>query len=97
MEMREEKMRRRNQNGSAHIGVIVVVILVLVGVGFVFWRVQNEATDSGTNTTETNQPQETVTDDPIENEADLDEATTELEQTDIDSELDVSEIDEVIQ
>lgn len=90
-------MRKHSQNGSAHLGVIVVVILVLVGVGFVFWRVQNEASDNTADTTETTQSSETVADDPIENEADLDEAATELEQTDIDTELDVSEIDEVIQ
>lgn len=81
-----------NQAGAAHVGVIIVVILVLVAVGFVFWRVQDEATQEP----EPQTTSEVEQDDAIESEADLLEVEEELNATDIDGELDVDELDAVI-
>ncbi len=86
-------MRKFDQNGVAHIGLIVVIILVLVGVGFVFWRVQNQASES----TEPAPTAEVQSDDSIDDEADLADVEEELNQTDIDADLDVSELDAIIE
>lgn len=86
-------MRKFDQNGVAHLGLIIVIILVLVGVGFVFWRVQDQASDS----TEPATTAEVQTDEAIEDEAGLADAEEELNQADIDADLDVSELDAVIE
>gem|GEM_PF-1425500 len=86
-------MSKFDQSGVAHFGLIIVIILVLVGVGFVFWRVQDQASDNSEPATTA----EIQTDDTIEDEADLADVEEGLNQADIDADLDVSELDAVIE
>lgn len=86
-------MRSKDQRGIAHVGLVVVLVLLLAIVAFAFWRVQDQPAEETTEPT-TSETQES---DEIENGEDLEAAEEELQETDIDGELNVEELDSTLQ
>lgn len=88
-------MTRNNQKGFAHVMGLLLIVLVVAAGTFVGWRVfsnQNAVTDNGTDqaASQSAQPPQINSSDDLEN------AETYLNETDIDEQLNTSEIDSTL-
>lgn len=84
---------RSKQNGFTPVEVVLVVVVValLAFAGYRLWQAQQDGQPStGTTTTEEGAPE-------VNSADDLDEAEEFLNESDIDSELDTSDIDETLE
>jgi len=81
------------QNGFSAVAVLLVLILVAVIV-FAGWRVMNSQESDTSTTPAITQPQNEVPE--VNNNDDLQRSEDFLNGTDIDSELDTSELDSVL-
>ena len=87
-------MNKPNQEGVAHVALVIVILLVLALVGFAFLRIQQQASEETAPESTTSVEE---SDNTIENADDLREAEEALNATNLDAELDTSDIDEAIQ
>ncbi len=87
-------MNKGNQQGIAHLGLIVVILVALALVAFAFWRIQNGTTDEANGEPQSSEVEES---DDIQDASELEAIENELQETDIDAELNTSELDEVIE
>ena len=85
---------KNNQSGVAHLGVVLVVVVVMAAAGFAVWNVYQN--NQGPTTQETSSTD--VADDApeVNNADDLKQAEEFVKSTDVDNELDTSEVDSTL-
>lgn len=88
---KELKMSRNNQRGIAHLGILLLVVVV-AAIGLVGWKVYEKQQTA--NAPATSQTETEASDVPQVNSAsDLKEAEDYVRNTDVDGQLDTTEID----